>query len=352
MGEAQARLKARVEAVMGLLHVAREHAIDSPSLFSARFKGEISDIINLYQTQISIKEEVDLGPRSAHLVAGQRQLEREYIAAKEEELKAIINFIADEIRGSAQENEQFSTEMLTSLAELNRAVDISDIRQIRLRISEEALAISRHLERKKQSDARRVRELEEQVSILYAQLGTVEMESKTDGLTALYNRQAFDQQIRTEVSFAKRLGRPLSLILLDIDHFKDINDTLGHQVGDEVLEHLANLLIKEFFRKTDYVARYGGEEFAVIVSQSELEAAVKAAQRLVARVAKRTAATCSGPVELTISAGVTQYAPNESADSLIERVEGALVEAKNEGRNRVGVAEPEPHNPPQQAKAS
>ena len=139
----------------------------------------------------------------------------------------------------AEDNEQFSSEMLGSLSELNRAADLTDIRQIRLRIAEEALSISKHLENKQGQDAKRVQELEEQVSILCSQLGTAEMQSKTDGLTGLYNRRAFDEQIRSEVTFARRLDRSLSLILIDIDHFKEVNDSLGHPVGDEVLKAVA-----------------------------------------------------------------------------------------------------------------
>ncbi len=119
------------------------------------------------------------------------------------------------------------------------AVDINDIRQPHERLAAETSKLARRIELKKKQERIRVERLEDQVSILHDQLGDAEENSRTDGLTGLYNCRGFDEILRTEHNFACRLGREVSLVICDIDRCKEVNDQHGHQAGDEILTHLA-----------------------------------------------------------------------------------------------------------------
>lgn len=154
--------------------------------------------------------------------------------------------------------------------------------------------------------------------------------ASTDALTGLANRNKFDQIIEQQVELALTSSNPLSLIFLDLDNFKHVNDKFGHETGDDVLKVVAKL-IKDSVRKGDLVARWGGEEIVVIMQSSEIDYAIKLAEKIRNKVADHRFK--HGEVQ-TISCGVTQYREGEDADVFIHRADVALYEAKNKGRNR------------------
>lgn len=152
-----------------------------------------------------------------------------------------------------------------------------------------------------------------------------------DPLTGLMNRRSFEERLAREVSRAKRLGAPLSLVMFDIDGFKAINDTHGHLVGDRILTDLAAVL-KQKVRGTDTLARWGGEEFMLLLAATALDGAAVVAE------AVRTAVSgteFTGPERITVSLGVTDYRHGEPVESLIERLDKALYAAKESGRDQV-----------------
>ena len=151
----------------------------------------------------------------------------------------------------------------------------------------------------------------------------------TDSLTGLPNRRVFQEALARELAVADRRGEPCALILLDVDHFKGINDSLGHQAGDEVLRRVGRALA-ETARETDTAARYGGEEFAVLAPGCSTAEAVVVAERF-----RKAIAVASGPVPITVSAGVASY-PSDGGDGgwLVTAADVALYRAKNLGRDR------------------
>ena len=156
----------------------------------------------------------------------------------------------------------------------------------------------------------------------------------TDPLTGVFNRRTFIELAARELARSRRDGTPLSLMILDLDHFKQVNDTYGHLVGDEVLVAFANL-VKDCARGGDLVVRYGGEEFCVLLPATPLAAALALAERI--RIATATVALTARPIKVTVSIGVTAYSGGIDAtlESLLARADEALDRAKHEGRDRV-----------------
>jgi len=177
-------------------------------------------------------------------------------------------------------------------------------------------------------------ELEEKQEKLVAVNQALEAQAYTDGLTGAWNRRHFETSLAASFATYERAGVPFSLLLLDIDFFKKVNDTYGHPVGDEVLRRLAKLL-REQSRDNDIVARYGGEEFAVILANTGQDAAVLAAERY-RQAAERTD---MGGFRITISVGAATVREADAAPTLISRTDQALYRSKAEGRNRVTLSE-------------
>ncbi len=179
---------------------------------------------------------------------------------------------------------------------------------------------------------------------LRKQEATLERMAMTDALTGLPNRRYLFERLDLEMGRAVRYERPLALIIVDIDHFKRVNDIHGHRFGDFVLTEAARVL-RNNLRESDVVARYGGEEFAVLLPETNVEQAEAVAEKLRGAFAERELRERDAAVALTISAGVaaTSVLAVEDGETLVARADAALYEAKRQGRDRVvRAAEAEP----------
>jgi diguanylate cyclase (GGDEF)-like protein/PAS domain S-box-containing protein len=162
--------------------------------------------------------------------------------------------------------------------------------------------------------------------------------AQQDTLTGLSNRRHFREEAESAVARAIRYGEPISLIMLDLDHFKQINDRWGHAVGDEVLVQTVRRCEKAL-RTTDLLARWGGEEFIVLLPHTQLAEAMLVARRLGAQVANPQLETSQGALDVTLSGGVAQWQAGETLDQFISSADAALYRAKEAGRNRMLSAE-------------
>jgi two-component system cell cycle response regulator len=158
----------------------------------------------------------------------------------------------------------------------------------------------------------------------------------TDALTGLFNRRYMESHIGALVEQAAARSKPLTVLLLDIDYFKSINDTYGHDAGDDVLREFA-IRIKKSVRGIDLACRYGGEEFVVVMPETDMAVAAVVAERLRRRIAGEPFPIQQGTaqVEITVSAGIAALGRNEKAAGLLKRADQALYRAKRDGRNRV-----------------
>lgn len=178
------------------------------------------------------------------------------------------------------------------------------------------------------------------IKTMHARLSSAKRElehiSTTDSLTGLLNKRGLQTRLRDEFLRVQRYGRVLSAAILDLDHFKSVNDTWGHLAGDEVLRQFADLL-GENVRETDVVARYGGEEFVVLLPETSVEGALVSLERMRESMAGSRFGAPYVSLPLTFSAGVACF-PSEDVrapDELLHRADAALYEAKRTGRNRV-----------------
>jgi len=156
-------------------------------------------------------------------------------------------------------------------------------------------------------------------------------QAKTDELTGAYNRHQFLESLEYEINRSRRSGVPFSLLMLDIDHFKHVNDTYGHSVGDRILQGLVGV-VRSCLREVDLLVRWGGEEFMVLLPDTEISGASALAERLRDGVSRHTFPEVGG---LTISIGMAQYLREDSVDSLVNRADQKMYLAKQNGRNRV-----------------
>jgi diguanylate cyclase len=218
----------------------------------------------------------------------------------------------------------------SGLAEARSSDQIRDIVQHVISATSEMETKNRELETQLEESQTQIKDLQES-------LEAIRYESLTDQLTGLANRKHFDQSLERSIEAASRRGESLALMMCDIDHFKQFNDTYGHQTGDQVLR-LVGASIKASVKGRDIAARYGGEEFAIILPDTALDSSVVVANQIrTAVMAKELIKRSTGESlgRITMSFGVAHYRAGESAESLIERADDCLYTSKRNGRNRV-----------------
>jgi diguanylate cyclase len=181
---------------------------------------------------------------------------------------------------------------------------------------------------------RQVKEAEEKILQLETELDQVSELVHEDHLTGTLNRRGMEDAFARELSRADRLKAPMCVSMLDIDHFKRLNDTFGHDAGDEALIHLVRVT-KEALRPTDVIARFGGEEFVIILPETGIDEAVKVMTRVQRHLTKNFFMHDNQRLLITFSAGVALRGMGEGAESMISRADKALYQAKEAGRNRV-----------------
>lgn len=170
--------------------------------------------------------------------------------------------------------------------------------------------------------------------------------SMTDPLTGILNRRYFLSQSAAELSRVRRYGFPLSVLMLDIDHFKSVNDTYGHSVGDQVIRTIA-ATCRSTLRLPDILARYGGEEFVITMPQTAEPEASRVAERLRQMLEEAVIEHKEGKLSVTVSIGMAQWISSDgSIEDTIDRADKALYEAKRSGRNKVCIAPRTPPAPP------
>ena len=181
-----------------------------------------------------------------------------------------------------------------------------------------------------------------QLESLRSELTHTRKEMSMDGLTRIYNRASLDEHMESVVSISVLSGRDACLLMVDIDHFKAVNDTWGHQAGDAVLRAVADLLVKCFPRRSDFVGRYGGEEFVVVLGEDGAATGRMLAQRLLERARELVVSWEGQEIRVTVSVGIAAFADGDGVKEWVARADKALYEAKAGGRDQAVEAAPTP----------
>jgi diguanylate cyclase len=251
------------------------------------------------------------------------------------DLTQALNDIGEQMTNAGEGARQFADALqiadgsLTELGE-NSNVSVQEIISGLIRATGEMVARNRELEESLQSSST-------QVAALQSRLNQVRAEALTDGLTGIANRRCFDMRLHDHLRQAREDGTELSVMLVDIDHFKSFNDTYGHKIGDQVLKVVA-FALRSAAIGDELPARYGGEEFAILMPGLTAEMALQRAERLRLNLANqylRHKPTGENFGRITVSIGVAGHQSEETADILVSRADQALYRAKREGRNRV-----------------
>lgn len=234
-------------------------------------------------------------------------------------------------------NHDFSGSMEKMSANISESVEPGDMKNLLVNMMQETqkmVSENKALEQKLAKSSQSMQTLKQEME-------SVREEAFTDSLTGIANRKKFDLELVRLVSESRDQGKPLSIIFMDIDHFKSFNDTYGHQIGDQVLRLVAKCL-RDGLKGRDFPCRYGGEEFVVILPETDLDGAMKIADILRETVKTkeiRNRATGESLTRVSISAGVALLSGEEEPKSWVERADKALYRAKRKGRDRVEKAD-------------
>lgn len=270
-----------------------------------------------------------------------RQLFNQYIASKTE---VVTTMVRDELRkvfaeiiGAIKTTSQHFSDSENHLEAIDEAIvsnlSEADLERIVIQIRNEI----KNLESSTGTFKEQLDEAKREIDQLKSKLALYRDEALKDPLTRINNRRGFEKTLTDAVRIANTDGAPLCLIIADIDHFKRINDTHGHLVGDNVLRMVAST-IKEYIKGRDLAARIGGEEFAILLPDTPMDGAMKLANDIriaFERVDLKKKSTGEALGTITLSFGVTVYQPDEASTDFVNRADEALYQSKKKGRNRV-----------------
>lgn len=330
------------DTIASLLRTLAKFALPTPEFSVADFADRCNELTRrllLWDGQDDGREPQSPAHRThgeiRQLVRDQRRAESRTYSAQRESARLAIADVVASLRQLLEHRARDDDEIQILLDDMHRVVesgDIGQIRQVSTRVSTRVRAIL-DAERRRQSD--QLEALSAQLDDMRQRLVSAQEETRKDKLTGLHNRGALDAHLEEAVYLAHASRDALTLYMLDLDGFKAINDTHGHQVGDQVLIAVSTQLVRLFLRKSDFVARFGGEEFAAVCKDIGPEIAWRFGER--AREAIEQLVIRAGEIQLrtTISVGHATLRPGEGAADLMGRADAALYRAKRSGRNRV-----------------
>jgi diguanylate cyclase len=285
----------------------------------------------VYNAESSLKE----------LIFKQSNIKPGLLAAKET-LRSMVSTFVSRLADITISTGSYQSKIQTYHDQINATDNIAELSAILESLVGDISAMNEDAKQNHealQETQKKVESAEKQIIELTVKLDYISEVAHEDFLTGALNRRGMDEALTREFERADRHNTALSLAMLDIDHFKKINDTLGHSTGDKALAHLAKV-VKGILRSTDVLARYGGEEFVILLPGSKQDDAVEVISGLQRELTKNFFLHNNERVLITFSAGVAERVAGEDADSILPRADTALYLAKQSGRNRVIGAEP------------
>jgi len=268
--------------------------------------------------------------------------ERDFAVTRFDDFRQMIWVVIQGLREAFRDEQTAEDEVATHLTRLNQVVSSDSIDEMRAEVVAAVVLINRAIEERKHRQRLQLEELGSQLNRMRHELLQAQQELALDPMTRLYNRASFDELLAKTIELSVFSGQSSCLLMVDIDYFKQINDTFGHVAGDAAVLHVAQQLQKTFPRKTDFVARYGGDEFAVILQDTEARDGEMLGKRLLADLKAGLLKAENGEVlELSLSVGVSPLSSCDDVQGWISRSDQALYQAKRAGRGCVWLAQQE-----------
>jgi diguanylate cyclase (GGDEF)-like protein len=274
---------------------------------------------------------------------GVRRFVREYCRASTHrvttltaDLRQVIwGFIRNLSQVFSQDHE-VAERMRQQLTHLENLMQSSSLEELKRDVQNAVTQLRQVLLERQELQKHQMQALGEKVRVLGHELESARRESETDPLTRIANRKAFDEYVSGSVEIFKAFQQPMGLVIIDVDQFKQVNDTHGHLSGDYVLCAVADALVKVFLRKNDFVARIGGDEFAVVLRETRLTEAQVLSERILSRVRGLLVTMQSGEtINISVSIGLAALQPGNDEKVWLERADQALYSAKEAGRDRL-----------------
>ncbi|HEY8272005.1 MAG TPA: GGDEF domain-containing protein [Pseudobdellovibrionaceae bacterium] len=295
-----------------------------------------------------VKGLVSPDPKSEKLLFQLRQFfssyridEYTYIQNTFDDFKRIIWDFAEQLSEDIEYENAKDAETSQSLEELRGAVDANSIEALRSKSREFIDYYIKYQAQKNERRSKRLTTMKKNLSSIKKQLMEANQNMRVDHLTSAFNRKSFDEQMKKHLQMAAISQTPVTVMILDIDFFKKINDTYGHDIGDYILKECVKMLKEVFPRAEDFVSRIGGEEFAVILPNFTAEHAIVRAEETLQKIRKEVFVHGELKICFTVSIGIAQWLHNETLDQWIKRADSALYHSKQTGRNKYTVAPPE-----------
>ena len=298
--------------------------------------GQIGVVRDIVAHPLNLRSISDAERRLKEVIFKQSQLKHSLIEAKEA-LKQMLAGFVDHLSEFADSTSDYHDKIETCVAKISKAEDISQLEDVLAEVISETRIIQINAQRSRdelRASKRRVEEADRRINELQTELEKTSTLVRHDQLTGAFNRRGLEEAFENEVARSQRRKSPLCVALLDIDNFKKLNDSLGHDVGDAALIHLVTV-IRETLRPQDTLARFGGEEFIILLPDTPIDDAKKALVRLQRELTKRIFLTDNEKVLITFSAGVTDFRIDDNQTSVTKRADEAMYSAKKTGKNRV-----------------
>lgn len=331
-GEADAELLDGMLRLVGFLLNNIEELVDDDQWLA----GQLKVVREVIQEPLTTDKINEAERRFREVIYKQSTLKHSLEEAKGS-LKTLIATFVERLQEVSATTSEYHEKISGYVGRVERANDVGSLK----RIVDELMSDTRVMQvdmlryREEMTEARKQAEhAESRVRRLEAELEQVSEQVSQDQLTGTLNRRGLEEAMQREMARAERQQKPLSLAMLDLDNFKQINDTFGHRAGDDALVHLTKV-IKKALRPTDIVARYGGEEFVILFGDTPLPQAVEAIKRLQRELTRRYFLHNNERLLITFSAGVATWNPGDSQEVAIARADKAMYQAKMQGKNRV-----------------
>ncbi|HTA92125.1 MAG TPA: GGDEF domain-containing protein [Polyangiaceae bacterium] len=335
-----------LDTVASLLKVFGEHAFDTDNVTAAETRSECEGwaqriTVGAGKSQPTEGEAKpfrrDFGGVRRYFSA-QRSHEREFVGRSLGNLREAVHAFARCLTTTVGEDRAADERVGAQLGKLVGAFQSNDSEAIRHEAEGIVSVVQEVMAKRSESQKRMLGELSQKIAELRDELQEVRERAALDPLTQLFNRAALDAHLDRVADLAFLLSSSPCILMIDVDHFKKTNDSYGHPAGDEVLRGVADMLVRNFLRREDFVARYGGEEFVVVIPDSSLNNAELRAERVRQSISELDITTSKGKVQVTVSIGLACLSSGDTGASWLARADAALYEAKGGGRNCVRVA--------------